>query len=74
MTAKQEAAAAALEQGRLLSMYEVRDRPLVRNGRMLKPGTRVRLCQADADILLERGRVKRAGGKPAKPVEDAAGA
>jgi hypothetical protein len=32
----------------------VEERGLVRNGRKLKPGARIRLSQADADVLLGR--------------------
>jgi hypothetical protein len=60
---REEAAAAARNEGRKTATYAVKGRPLVRNGRTLQPGARLRLCQADADILLERGRVARAGGK-----------
>lgn len=68
MTAREEAAAAAREQSRMVASYEVVDRPLERNGRTLKPGARVRLSQADGDAL--GGRVRRAGGKTSKPAAE----
>jgi hypothetical protein len=73
VTPRQEAAAAAREQGRQVSTYSVGERGLVRNGRQLKSGARIRLSQADAEILLGLGRIKRAGGKPSNPADPGAG-
>jgi hypothetical protein len=64
---REEAAAAACELGRQTATYAVKGRPLTRNGRTLQPGTRLRLSHADAEILLERGRIVRAGGKASAP-------
>ena len=65
MTAREEAVAAAREQGRQVSSYVVEERGLVRNGRTLKAGARIRLSQADADVLLAAGRIRRAKAKSA---------
>lgn len=72
MSARKEAAAAALHLARQKATFQVVGRPLVRNGRKLKPGTRISLTQADADILLGRGRVEPATRK-AKPADPDAG-
>ena len=72
MSPREEAAAAAREEGRKTATYAVKGRSLVRNGRTLQPGARLRLSQADADILLERGRIVRAGGKVTAAGSDSA--
>lgn len=72
MTPREEAAAAVREQGRQVSTYAVTDRGLVRNGRTLKQGARVRLSHADADVLLGLGRIVPVKGKQ-KPADPEAG-
>jgi hypothetical protein len=69
MTAREEAAEAARAKGREKATFEVVGSRLSRNGRSLRPGARIRLQRADADVLVAAGRVKPARGKPADPGE-----
>lgn len=54
-----------------LRTYEIVGRPLVRNGRRLSTGTKVRLHPADGDLLVARGRLKASSGKATDGMEDA---
>lgn len=49
--------------------YEVIGRSLVINGRRRQPGQRVRFADADAQILMDLGRLRVARGK-AKPGDE----
>jgi hypothetical protein len=63
ISARAAAAEAARAAGRAQATFEVVGRALVRNGRTVKVGARIKLAQADADVFLATGRIKPAKGK-----------
>lgn len=63
MDRRQEEALAARAAGRELGSYEVVGKPLTHNGASHQPGAILSLHNADADILVARGRVALAVAK-----------
>jgi hypothetical protein len=58
MTESEEAEAAAAAEGRKVSSYEVVGKPLLLNGQAYNEGDLLKFSKADADILIEAGRLK----------------
>jgi hypothetical protein len=66
MTESEEAEATAAAEGRKVSSYEVIGKPLIHNGQAYNEGDPIKFSKADADILIEVGRLKPAKTKGMK--------